>query len=176
MAVTNHIMIARGTTTPTTSALANDGELGYDKTNKKLYINNAGSIQQIGAATNGSTTQFLRGDGTWATVSTTDTKNTAGTTNSTSKLFLAGATTQAANPQTYSNSNVYATNGTLHASTMEGKCTIIAGSSAPTNTTHDFWIDTSETGSVPAAYGVANNLTTSSAGSYVLDAYQGKLL
>ena len=38
----------------------------------------------------------------------TDTKNTAGTTNKTgTKMFLAGATSQAANPQTYSNSNVY---------------------------------------------------------------------
>lgn len=37
----------------------------------------------------------------------TDTKNTAGSTNSTSKLFLIGATSQAANPQTYSNAKVY---------------------------------------------------------------------
>ena len=38
----------------------------------------------------------------------TDTKNTAGTTNkAATKLFLAGATSQAANPQTYSNVNVY---------------------------------------------------------------------
>lgn len=38
----------------------------------------------------------------------TNTKNTAGTTNKTkTKLFLAGATSQAADPQTYSNVNVY---------------------------------------------------------------------
>lgn len=43
----------------------------------------------------------------------TDTKNTAGSTNSTSKLFLVGATSQADNPQTYSHSGVYATNGAL---------------------------------------------------------------
>ena len=49
----------------------------------------------------------------WAADS--DTKNTAGSTNSTSKLFLIGATSQAANPQTYSNSAVFATNGTLTA-------------------------------------------------------------
>lgn len=48
-----------------------------------------------------------------------DTKNTAGSTNSASKLFLIGATSQAANPQTYSNTNVYETNGTLHALHME---------------------------------------------------------
>ena len=43
-----------------------------------------------------------------ATLSDNDTKNTAGTTNKTgTKMFLAGATSQAANPQTYSNSNVF---------------------------------------------------------------------
>lgn len=39
----------------------------------------------------------------------TDTKNTAGSTNTTSKMYLIGATSQAANPQTYSNSNLYYT-------------------------------------------------------------------
>ncbi len=46
-----------------------------------------------------------------------DTKNTAGSTNSDSKMFLIGATSQAANPQTYSNSKIYATGGVL---TSEG--------------------------------------------------------
>ena len=41
------------------------------------------------------------------TISSTDTKNTAGSTNSDSKLFIIGANSQAANPQTYSNQNVY---------------------------------------------------------------------
>ena len=38
---------------------------------------------------------------------TTDTKNTAGSTNDTSLLYLIGAKTQADNPQTYSRSNTY---------------------------------------------------------------------
>lgn len=46
-------------------------------------------------------------------ISTNDTKNTAGTTNSTSKLYLAGATSQAANPQTYSYQYTYVNNGLL---------------------------------------------------------------
>ena len=50
----------------------------------------------------------------------TDTKNTAGSTNSDSKLFLIGATSQATNPQTYSDSEVYTTNGTLTAKTFNG--------------------------------------------------------
>lgn len=41
----------------------------------------------------------------------TDTKNTAGSTNSDSKLYLIGATSQAANPQTYSNVGLYFNNG-----------------------------------------------------------------
>ena len=45
----------------------------------------------------------------------TDTKNTAGSTNSASKLFIVGATTQAANPQTYSNTAVYEQAGTFAA-------------------------------------------------------------
>ena len=47
--------------------------------------------------------------------SDTDTKNTAGSTNSDSKLFLIGATSQAASATTYSDSEVYTTNGTLSA-------------------------------------------------------------
>lgn len=42
-----------------------------------------------------------------------DTKNTAGSTDTSSKIFLIGATSQAANPQTYSDNEVYATNGVL---------------------------------------------------------------
>lgn len=45
----------------------------------------------------------------------TDTKNTAGSTDTSSKIFLVGATSQAANPQTYSDNEVYATSGTLTA-------------------------------------------------------------
>lgn len=44
----------------------------------------------------------------WSVDSNSDTKNTTGTTNKVdTKLFLAGATSQGANPQTYSNANVY---------------------------------------------------------------------
>ena len=46
---------------------------------------------------------------------TTDTKNTAGSTDSSSKLFLIGATSQAANPQTYSDNEVYVTSGAMTA-------------------------------------------------------------
>ena len=44
---------------------------------------------------------------------TTDTKNTAGSTDTSSKIYLVGATSQAANPQTYSDNEVFATSGVL---------------------------------------------------------------
>ena len=46
----------------------------------------------------------------------TDTKNTAGSTDTDSKIFLVGATEQSANPQTYSHVEVYIdTDHSLHA-------------------------------------------------------------
>lgn len=65
-------------------------------------------------------TSWIQNDYLEDTGVTTDTKNTAGSTNSTSKLFLIGATSQASNPQTYSNSNVYEEDGALHASSFNG--------------------------------------------------------
>lgn len=64
------------------------------------------------------TSKFLKGDGTWATP--TDTKNTAGSTDSSSKLFLIGATSQAANPQTYSHDTAYVgTDGCLYSNSTK---------------------------------------------------------
>lgn len=53
-------------------------------------------------------------------ITTPDTKNTAGATDSSSKIYLVGATEQTANPQTYSNSNVFEQNGELTASKFNG--------------------------------------------------------
>lgn len=74
---------------------------------------NAGKAGLVPAPAANKHTSYLRGDGQW--VIPTDTKNTAGSTNSTSKLYLIGATSQATNPQTYSNSNLYIENGVLKA-------------------------------------------------------------
>lgn len=50
----------------------------------------------------------------------TDTKNTAGSTNTSSKIFLVGATSQAANPQTYSHDTAYVgTNGHLYSNSKQ---------------------------------------------------------
>lgn len=48
-----------------------------------------------------------------ATFSFVDTKNTTGSTDTSSKIYLVGATSQAANPQTYSDNEVYVTSGVL---------------------------------------------------------------
>lgn len=52
---------------------------------------------------------------TWNNKASTDTKNTAGATNTTSKMYLIGALSQDTNPQTYSNSNVYCHGGIIDA-------------------------------------------------------------
>lgn len=54
----------------------------------------------------------------------TDTLNTAGSTNNNNKLFLIGTTSQGANPQTYSNVNVYETAGVMYANDYVGQGTV----------------------------------------------------
>ena len=54
------------------------------------------------------------------TITTNDTKNTAGSTDTSSKIFLVGATSQAANPQTYSHNTAYVgTDGCLYSNNMK---------------------------------------------------------
>ena len=106
--------------TDATSDVTDDTEVitthvnGYSTTNKRLYRRTAVKIwnyikSKLGLGS--ATTTYLRNDGTWTTP--IDTKNTAGSTDTSSKIFLIGATTQDANPQTYSDNEVYATNGVL---------------------------------------------------------------
>lgn len=73
----------------------------------------AGTAGSVPAPAAGKESSFLRGDATWATP--TDTKNTAGSTDSSKKLYLIGAESQAANPQTYSHDTAYVgTDGCLY--------------------------------------------------------------
>ena len=74
--------------------------------------------------TTAGSTKFLCEDGTWAVPtgsgSATDTLNTAGSTNTSSKIFLIGATSQAANPQTYSHDTAYVdTDGHLYSNSKQ---------------------------------------------------------
>lgn len=104
----------------------------------------AGSTGLVPAPAKGDQTKFLRADGKWIvpTDTNTDTKNTAGATNSTAKLFLVGAASQDANPQTYSNSNVYASAGRLY-SNGRMLLDIQVGGNQPTNqAAGDLWFET----------------------------------
>ena len=67
----------------------------------------------VGLSISGTTITITKADGSTSTITTQDTKNTAGSTDSSSKLYLIGATSQADNPQTYSDDEVYTTNGVL---------------------------------------------------------------
>lgn len=70
------------------------------------------------------------------TVASTDTKNTAGATDSSSKLYLIGATSQAANPQTYSHDTAYVdTNGHLYSNSKQ--VVNLSDSQALTNKTYN---------------------------------------
>lgn len=72
----------------------------------------------------GSNVTFSNSNGTLtinSSASGTDTKNTAGSTNSNSMLYLIGATSQAENPVTYSNDQIYAIGGTLYSTNFAAR-------------------------------------------------------
>ncbi len=121
---------------PTSSAAGSAGLVPAPASNTMNYIltasgwkNNAGTVAYAtnsGTATHandavttasvsGKDVTFTKGNNTTFKITTqdTDTKNTAGSTDTSSKIFLIGATSQAANPQTYSDNEVYTTNGVL---------------------------------------------------------------
>lgn len=64
----------------------------------------------------------------------TDVRNTAGSTNNSSKLFLVGAASQSANAQTYSNSSVYTKNSTIATNGVGRDCYIAYPSGGQFNT------------------------------------------
>lgn len=111
--------VARGGTGQTSIANIQAGKDGDGNTISSTYIKKslgtaAGDIIYFSAASTpavlakGSDGQVLKlssGVPVWGTDN--DTKNTAGSTDTSSKIFLIGATSQAANPQTYSQDTTY---------------------------------------------------------------------
>lgn len=94
---------------------ANGNALGnstYYRRKVKNIVNAANVKAALG--TGSGTTKYLREDGTWVAPPNTDTKNTAGSTQKSAKLFLIGAESQAANPTTYSNKAYVDANGNLY--------------------------------------------------------------
>lgn len=119
--------VAADTTTDTLTLVAgNNVTITPDATNDKITIAATDTVYTHPTTSGnkhipsgGSSGQILRwsADGTavWGSDNNSDTKNTAGSTDSSSKLFLIGATSQAANPQTYSHDTAYVgTDGCLY--------------------------------------------------------------
>lgn len=112
-----------------------------EKTATKLYLVGATSQSSSGVTTYSNklcyvgTDNCLYSNGTKVLTSDADTKNTAGSTNSSKKLFLIGAESQAANPQTYSHNTAYVgTDGCLYSNStkvsVDGHTHSYAGSSS----------------------------------------------
>ena len=100
--------VSAGTATSATSATS-------ATTATKLGSSNVGSATQpiyLNGGTATATTYTL-GKSVPSDALFTDTKNTAGSTDTSSKIYLVGATSQAENPQTYSDDQVSVTNGVL---------------------------------------------------------------
>ena len=95
------------------------GVANASTTNGNTYLiltDNSTARNRVKISGSGATTVVSDASGN-ITISSTDTNtntlNTAGSTDTSSKIFLIGATSQAANPQTYSDNEVYTTSGTL---------------------------------------------------------------
>lgn len=81
-----------------------------DKSKLDGITASADAVSVSQSLTSGTAVGTITINGTGTTLyapTNTDTKNTAGSTDSSSKLFLVGATSQAANPQTYSHNTAY---------------------------------------------------------------------
>ena len=83
-----------------------------------IYASGANTPTRLSIGSNGQFLSIDNGIPKWVNNPNTDTKNTAGATNSTNQLYLVGAGSQGTNPQTYSNSKVYMTDGTLTTSSI----------------------------------------------------------
>lgn len=119
------------------------------------------------------------------TIASTDTKNTAGSTADAAKLYIVGAKSQAANPQTYSQANAYITAGEVYsnnskvvnladAQTISGKKTFstipeLSASPAASDSSHKVadtsWVNdaisTAIGGVTQISYSIVNSLPNS---------------
>ena len=115
---------AASTTTPLMDGTAAVGtELAFARgdhrhpsdTSKADKVSNATTGNLAALDANGNLTD----SGVSATSAGTDTKNTAGSTADANKLYIIGAKSQAANPQTYSQANAYITAGKVYSNNKE---------------------------------------------------------
>ena len=133
--IDNNEILAKSNATTLTSLYLNESSGG------NVYINDKLAAKTTGTNVSG---QIMIADGTDGSIKSsgytiqtsvpsgavfTDTKNTAGSTDTSSKIYLIGATSQAANPQTYSDDQCYVTNGTLQSNIVSATAGINANSS-----------------------------------------------
>lgn len=129
--ISNKLVISRTDTTAPFIRFENqNGRLGFlviEKVNGhfKRYTDNGSTNYTIldssdsEVSLNGSTLT-VKINGVSKSLTNTDTKNTAGSTDTSSKIFLIGATSQAANPQTYSHDTAYVgTDGCLYSNSTK---------------------------------------------------------
>lgn len=86
---------------------------------------------------------YAKGDGTTCTITTQDTNttNTTGSTNTSSKIFLVGATSQAASPVTYSHDTAYVgTDGCLYSNSTRVVSEVTQSTEPTIQKTGDYWI------------------------------------
>lgn len=86
---------------------------------------------------------YAKGDGTTGTITTQDTNttNTTGSTNTSSKIFLVGATSQAASPVTYSHNTAYVgTDGCLYSNSTRVVSEVTQSTEPTIQKTGDYWI------------------------------------
>lgn len=120
----------------------------------------AGTEGLVPAPDKGNEGLFLRGDGKWGTPTDTNTTNTAGATNTSSKIFLIGATSQDTNPVTYSHDTVYVdTSGNLNSNSA------IVGGTVSTYSNYISYGAAESTNSTLTTYsGSAGNISASIGG------------
>lgn len=113
------------TTTPKMDGTAAVGTETAFARGDHRHPSDTAKADKVSGATNGNLAALdangnLTDSGVSATTAGTDTKNTAGSTNDTSKLYIVGAKSQAANPQTYSRSTAYiGTDGHLYSNSSK---------------------------------------------------------
>ena len=113
------------TTTNHTHATATTSANGFMSSGDKAKLDgitaSADAVSFSRSLTSGTKVGTITINGTGTDIyapTNTDTKNTTGSTDTSSKIFLVGATSQEANPQTYSDNQVYAQDGQLNGNSI----------------------------------------------------------
>lgn len=132
----NKYVLRYSATATTNQLIIADGAAGNVKTSGKTITTNA-------PTSSSDDTTIPTSAAVWSAVDAlTDTKNTAGSTDTSSKIYLIGATSQATNPQTYSDNEVFVTSGVLDAKEVSTSKLYIYGNKTTNKTNRFLYSDT----------------------------------